>query len=90
VHKGKTERIRLADIDTPEKDQPWGREATTALRKWSLSKPARLEVVDKDRYGRLIATLWVNDVNINRGLVREGHTWVYRLSCGTPWPYAYI
>ena len=78
VHNGKTERIRLADIDTPEKDQPWGSEATTALRKWSLSKPARLEVVDTDRYGRLVATLWVSDVNINRELVREGHAWVYR------------
>ena len=78
VHNGPIEKVRLADIDTPERDQPWGTEATTALRKWSLSKPARLEVVDTDRYGRLVATLWVKDVSINRELVREGHAWVYR------------
>ena len=78
VHKGPVEKVRLADIDTPERDQPWGTEATTALRQWSMSKPARIEVVDTDRYGRLVATLWVDDENINRKLVKEGHAWVYR------------
>ena len=78
VHNGPIEKVRLADIDTPERDQPWGSEATTALRQWSMSKPARIEVVDTDRYGRLVATLWVDDENINRRLVKEGHAWVYR------------
>jgi micrococcal nuclease len=78
VHNGPVEKVRLADIDTPERDQPWGTEATTALRQWSMSKPARIEVVDTDRYGRLVATLWVDDENINRRLVEEGHAWVYR------------
>lgn len=78
IHNGSVEKIRLADIDTPERDQPWGTEATTALRKWSMSKPAKIEVVDTDRYGRLVATLWVDDENINRRLVKEGHAWVYR------------
>jgi len=78
IHKGPVEKVRLADIDTPERDQPWGTEATTALRQWSMSKPARIEVLDTDRYGRLVATLWVDDENINRRLVKEGHAWVYR------------
>jgi endonuclease YncB( thermonuclease family) len=77
VHNGSVEKVRLADIDTPERDQPWGAEATTALRKWSMSKSARIEVVDTDRYGRLVATLWVDDENINRRLVKKGHAWVY-------------
>ena len=51
IHKGPVEKVRLADIDTPERDQPWGTEATTALRQWSMSKPARIEVVATDRYG---------------------------------------
>ena len=75
---GETARIRLADIDAPERDQPWGTEATTALRRWSMSKQVRIKVVDTDRYGRLVATLWVGDENINRKLVKEGHAWVYR------------
>ena len=43
-----------------------------------MSKSARIEVVATDRYGRLVATLWVDDENINRRLVEEGHAWVYR------------
>ena len=78
VHNGPIKKIRLADIDTPERDQPWGTESTSALRTWSLNFPARIEVVDTDRYGRLVATLWVDDENINRRLVKEGHAWVYR------------
>lgn len=78
VHNGPVEKIRLADIDTPERDQPWGTEATTALRQWSMAKPARIDVVDTDRYGRLVATLWIDDKNINRRLVEDGHAWVYR------------
>jgi len=78
VQDGPIEKVRLADIDTPERDQPWGTEATTALRQWSMSKPARIEVLDTDRYGRLVATLWIDDENINRRLVKEGHAWVYR------------
>ena len=51
VQNGLIEMVRLANIDTPERDQPWGTEATTALRQWSMSKPARIEVVATDRYG---------------------------------------
>jgi endonuclease YncB( thermonuclease family) len=51
VQNGLIEKVRLANIDTPERDQPWGTEATTALRQWSMSKPARIEVVATDRYG---------------------------------------
>ena len=35
-------------------------------------------MLDTDRYGRLVATLWIDDENINRRLVKEGHAWVYR------------
>ena len=30
----KTQRVRLADIDTPELDQPWGLEAKAVLKVW--------------------------------------------------------
>lgn len=72
------ERVRLADIDAPERDQPWGADATRVLHEWSLAKTGEIKVVDKDRYGRLVATLWVDDENINRRLVGEGFAWVYR------------
>ena len=74
----KTLRVRLADIDTPELDQPWGIEAKAALKDWAENRRAEIRIVDTDRYGRLVATLWVDGENINRKLVAEGHAWVYR------------
>ena len=74
----KTQRVRLADIDTPELDQPWGLEAKAALKVWAENRRAEIRIVDTDRYGRLVATLWVDGENINRKLVAEGHAWVYR------------
>lgn len=73
----KTQRVRLADIDTPELDQPWGEEAKAALKVWAESRRAEIRIVDTDRYGRLVATLWIDGKNINRRLVAEGHAWVY-------------
>ena len=74
----KTQRVRLADIDTPELDQPWGLEAKAALKVWAENRRAEIRIVDTDRYRRLVATLWVDGENINRKLVAEGHAWVYR------------
>jgi len=74
----KTLRVRLADIDTPELDQPWGIEAKAALKNWAEKRRGEVRIVDTDRYGRSVATLWIDGQNINRRLVAEGHAWVYR------------
>ena len=74
----KTQRVRLADIGTPELDQPWGGEAKAALKGWAENRRAQIRIVDTDRYGRLVATLWIDGKNINRRLVAKGHAWVYR------------
>ena len=74
----KTQRVRLADIDTPELDQPWGGEAKAALKGWAENRRAQIRIVDTDRYGRLVATLWIDGKNINRRLVAKGRAWVYR------------
>ena len=61
----KTLRIRLADIDTPELDQPWGEEAKAALSGWVQGERGRTDIVHTDRYGRPVATVWFDDKNIN-------------------------
>ena len=70
-------RIRLSEIDTPEMDQPWGREAKAALIAKVYGAAIKVVVVDTDRYGRKVAKIWVGERDINRELVREGHAWVY-------------
>ena len=46
-------RVRLHGIDTPERDQPYGSEATAALENMVETSVYIVEV-DTDRYGRMV------------------------------------
>lgn len=71
-------RIRLAEIDTPERGQPWGQKAKQALYSKVSQKTIKVDVQDKDRYDRLVGKLWLGSRDVNREMVSEGHAWVYR------------
>tara|TARA_Y100000590_G_scaffold313234_1_gene354082 strand:- start:43 stop:510 length:468 start_codon:yes stop_codon:yes gene_type:complete len=72
------QRIRLAEIDAPEAKQVWGAESIKALKSKILNEFVTIQVIDTDRYGRKVAVIFFNDVNINSQMVAEGHAWVYR------------
>ncbi len=71
-------KVRLAEIDTPEKRQPWGKRARQALAAKIFRKKVRIVVTGTDRYGRRIGKIYLGDRDINREMVREGHAWAYR------------
>jgi endonuclease YncB( thermonuclease family) len=71
-------KIRLAEIDTPERGQPWAARAKQALSDTVFRKQVDVRVVDTDRYGRTVGLVWIGDRPINREMVRKGHAWVYR------------
>lgn len=56
---GKLYRIRLASIDAPEKDQPYGREAMVLLRQLAYGKEVEAHVRENDKYQRLVAHVFV-------------------------------
>jgi len=70
-------RVRLAQIDAPERAQPWSRRARRALDEIAAGRRARVEVVDIDDYGRLVGEVFVDGVHVNREMVRRGHAWAY-------------
>lgn len=70
-------RVRLAQIDAPESRQPYGGAAKRALAELAFGRPARVEVVDQDRYGRSVGEVFVAGLNVNREMVRRGHAWAY-------------
>ena len=74
----KQTKIRLAEIDTPEKNQPYGKKAKKALSDFIFGKTVRIEVDTIDRYGRTVGKIFLDNLNINREMVRGGHAWVYR------------
>jgi endonuclease YncB( thermonuclease family) len=71
-------KVRLAEIDTPERGQPWAKRAKQALSDKVFGHEVEIRVVTVDRYGRTVGHVWLADRHINRELVREGHAWVYR------------
>lgn len=64
-----THRFRLARINTPEKGQPGFKEATDFLRERVLNKPCTLVSQKIDKYGRFLADIIVDGVNINDALL---------------------
>ena len=74
---GRAHRIRLLGIDSPEMAQDHGREARGALLRKVGDR--RVAVVPRgyDRHGRLLATLWIDDRDVNREMVAEGHAWAF-------------
>ena len=52
-------KVRLAGIDAPEKGQPLGQRAKDNLSRLVFGKDVRVAWRKKDRYGRLVGTVWV-------------------------------
>lgn len=69
--------VRLANIDAPERKQPWGNQSRLALADWIAEKVVRVDVVDVDRYQRLIGLVYYGTRQINSAMVANGHAWVY-------------
>ena len=75
---GGEEHVRLRAVNTPERDQPGFEEASAALRGMApAGATVRLEyekagVLERDRYGRVLAYVLVGDVNTSVEIVRQG------------------
>lgn len=72
--------VRLYGIDAPESQQRYGKQSTTALRKFLRGRgKLMLEACDTDRYGRTVGLLYRNrrgrEQSANLRMVQEG--WAY-------------
>jgi endonuclease YncB( thermonuclease family) len=75
--RGREMEVRLADVDAPERDQPHGWESKLQLIDLVKGQHLILAPRDVDHYGRVVAHVWVGDVDINRELVERGAAWFY-------------
>lgn len=71
-------KVRLSDIDAPEKAQAFGSVAKIALSEKVFGKIVKVNVHEKDRYGRYVGTITINNKNVNLEMVKEGYAWWYR------------
>ena len=86
-------RIRLLGIDTPEirtknaEEKVAGFEARDYMREQVLGKVVLLHIKGTDKFGRVLATIFLNDVNINEQMVTGGHARVYTGGKREPWDF---
>lgn len=71
-------KVRLAEIDTPERNQPYGTRSRQLLSDLAFNKQAEVDIQETDRYGRSVALVTVNGQDVNREMVNQGAAWVYR------------
>lgn len=71
-------KVRLANIDCPEKKQPFSQKAKDFTSKAIFGKTVCIDVLKKDRYRRSIAIVFYNDsLNLNNQLLINGLAWHY-------------
>jgi endonuclease YncB( thermonuclease family) len=66
-------RIRLAAMDAPEMSQPGGAEARSHLIRLIAGGSVRIEPTGKDKYGRVVARVYVRAGDLGQLMVRDGY-----------------
>ena len=77
LHDGKPLKIRLANIDAPEKKQAFGTKSKESLSELCWGKDSTYAVQNIDKYGRSVAVVTCGGVEVNRAQVERGMAWVY-------------
>lgn len=77
-------RLRLAAIDAPERGQPYAQASRRALAARVAGRVVDIEARGRDRYGRTLAVVRVDGVDVNRAQVRDGWAWVFRRVADEP------
>ena len=71
-------KIRLNDIDAPEKKQAFGNKSKDNLANYIAGKTVTVEYTKTDRYKRVLGTIYYNNTDINLQQVKDGYAWVYK------------
>jgi len=71
-------KVRLVDIDAPEKAQAFGNRSKQALEDLVHGREVLVVERGKDRYQRVLGRVYRGDLDVNAEQVRQGMAWVYR------------
>jgi len=79
LHDQQQIKVRLAEIDAPEKAQAFGARSKQSLSDMCFGKTAEVSTQTRDRYGRTVARVRCEGIDANAEQVRRGMAWVYDL-----------
>ncbi len=90
---GKKHRIRLAGIDAPEKDQPYGDVSTQGLVELVSGKTVTIEYEKRDRYKRIVGKVMVDPPGevfcMALDCVKKVDAGLEQIKAGLAWHYKY-
>lgn len=68
-------KVRLQGIDAPECGMPFGPQAQRFLEQLVLGRTVQMTTTGRDRYGRTVATLAVDEQDVGFALLQAGLAW---------------
>ncbi len=74
---GEVYKLRLQGIDAPEICQPWGPQARAALHALLQGQVVEVQGRYRDTYGRLLAQLSRQGIDVGAWMVGQGYAWSY-------------
>ena len=77
LHDRRPLKIRLANIDAPEKKQAFGKKSKQSLSDMCFQKDATYSIQNIDQYGRTVAVVTCAGIEANHEQVERGLAWVY-------------
>ena len=77
-------KIRLNAIDAPEKSQNFGQKSKQQLSNYVFGKDVTVTWKSKDKYGRVLGTVFVGGKDINLQMVRDGYAHHYKRFDSSP------
>ncbi|BAW31110.1 MAG TPA: thermonuclease family protein [Methanothermobacter sp.] len=86
-------RIRFVGVNTPERGQPGYQEAKDFVEEMCLGKTVYLDIDDAkkyDKYGRILAIVYVNGINLNAELLKRGYAEIMYIPPSEFDPYTWI
>ncbi|MBM3459791.1 MAG: hypothetical protein FJX77_14820 [Armatimonadetes bacterium] len=77
LRDGKDVTIQVHGIDAPELKQEFGTQAKKMLTDRLMGKTVRLVEKETDRFGRLVAQVYLDSTDVSAEMVRGGGAWAY-------------
>ena len=85
-------RIRFVGVNTPERGDHGYQEAKNFVKSMVLGKTVQLDIDDQkyqDKYGRVLAVVYVDGVNLNQELLKRGYAEVMYIPPSEFNPYSW-
>ncbi len=68
-------KLRLTDIDAPERNQVYGKTARRALSNFCKNASVQVYISGIDKYQRSLGKLYCNNLDTSVWMIKNGHAW---------------